>query len=234
MCGISGMIDFQQDLRKQSAVMKTMQKTLNRRGPDQNGMYLQEHAALMHTRLAVIDPENGKQPMQFTDGKEIYMIIYNGELYNTAEIRQELQRKGYSFRTHSDTEVVLQAYAAYGAECLQLFNGIFAFAIWEERKKKLFLARDRIGVKPLFYYETETGILFASEMKAILANPEIPHEIDMNGISQILLFGPGRTPGCGVFRNMKEIPPAHFAEYTQEKGLQVSGKLAIIILFERP
>ncbi len=222
MCGISGMIDFQQDLRKQSAVMKTMQKTLNRRGPDQNGMYLQEHAALMHTRLAVIDPENGKQPMQFTDGKEIYMIIYNGELYNTAEIRQELQRKGYSFRTHSDTEVVLQAYAAYGAECLQLFNGIFAFAIWEERKKKLFLARDRIGVKPLFYYETETGIVFASEMKAILANPEIPHEIDMNGISQILLFGPGRTPGCGVFRNMKEIPPAHFAEYTQEKGLQVS------------
>ncbi len=222
MCGIAGFVDWSQDLRHQYAAAELMQKAIRRRGPDQKGIYLTERAALIHTRLAVIDPENGRQPMQFTDGQEIYTIVYNGELYNTPEIRKQLEEKGCEFLTHADTEVLLKAYMIYGAECVKLFNGIFAFAVWEERKERLFLARDRIGVKPLFYFQTETGMLFGSELKAILAHPAVPHEIDREGISQILLFAPGRTPGCGVFRNMKEVLPAHCAYYTKENGLQIS------------
>ncbi len=222
MCGIAGMIDFSQDIRQQQKTAEQMQNTIIRRGPDQKGIFLTEHAGLIHTRLAVIDPENGKQPMQLTDGDERYTIIYNGELYNTQEIRKQLLAEGCEFVTHSDTEVLLRAYMLYREDCVKLCNGIFAFAVWEEKKQRLFLARDRIGVKPLFYYQTDTGLIFASELKAILAHPSVPHEMDMNGISQILLFGPGRTPGCGVFRNMKEILPAHCACYTREKGLEIS------------
>jgi len=216
------MIDFSQDIRQQQKTAEQMQNTIIRRGPDQKGIFLTEHAGLIHTRLAVIDPENGKQPMQLTDGDERYTIIYNGELYNTQEIRKQLLAEGCEFVTHSDTEVLLRAYMLYQEDCVKLCNGIFAFAVWEEKKQRLFLARDRIGVKPLFYYQTDTGLIFASELKAILAHPSVPHEMDMNGISQILLFGPGRTPGCGVFRNMKEILPAHCACYTREKGLEIS------------
>ena len=174
MCGIAGMIDYQEDLRKQKENAEKMQKAILRRGPDQKGIYLTEHAALVHTRLAVIDPENGRQPMTCRENQEIYTIIYNGELYNTEEIRQELKKKGYTFETHADTEVVLKAYVCWGEACVKQFNGIFAFAVWEEKKQRLFMARDRIGVKPLFYYETETGILFSSELKAILAHPAVP------------------------------------------------------------
>ena len=222
MCGIAGVIDFSQDIRNQRKIAEQMQNAIIRRGPDQKGMYLTEHAVMIHTRLAVIDPENGKQPMQFTDGCEIYTIIYNGELYNTQEIKKQLLDRGCEFVTDSDTEVLLKAYMLYGAECVKLCNGIFSFAVWEEKKQRLFLARDRIGVKPLFYYQTENSLIFGSELKAILAYPSVPHEIDINGISQILLFAPGRTSGCGVFRNMKEILPAHCAYYTREKGLEIS------------
>lgn len=220
MCGIAGMIDFTQDLRMQEQIFRTMQDTIIRRGPDQNGMHITEHEALLHTRLSVIDPENGRQPMQYSDGKETYTIIYNGELYNTSELRTQLEKQGCQFETHADTEVLLKAYAVYGAECVNLCNGIFAFAVWEQQKQRLFLARDRIGVKPLFYHLTDQHLVFGSELKAILKHPSVPHEIDRTGISQLLLFGPGRTPGCGVFRNMHEILPAHYAYYTQEQGLE--------------
>ena len=177
MCGIAGMIDFKEDLRSQGQTAEKMQRAIRRRGFDQKGIYLTEHAGLIHTRLAVIDPENGRQPMVFKEQSETYTIIYNGEIYNTSEVRQMLEKKGYIFQTHSDTEVILKAYACYGSECVKLLNGIFAFAVWEEQKERLFLARDRIGVKPLFYYETEQGIIFGSELKAILAHPAVPHEI---------------------------------------------------------
>ncbi len=220
MCGIAGVIDFQKVLYPQGSTLQAMQAAIGRRGPDQKGMLVTEHAALLHTRLAVIDPAGGRQPMQYTDGRETYTIVYNGELYNTPELRQGLQGLGYTFETHTDTEVLLKAYAAYGADCVGLCNGIFAFAVWEHRAKRLFLARDRMGVKPLFYYRTASGLLFGSELKAILAHPDVPHEIDLDGISQLLLFGPGRTPGCGVFRGMAELLPAHYAYCTEDEGLQ--------------
>lgn len=218
MCGIAGEIAFREDLYSRSHVFKCMQDSIGRRGPDQKGMMVTEHCALIHTRLSVIDPASGRQPMQYTDGQEMYTIIYNGELYNTAELRRDLLCRGYAFQTHSDTEVLLKAYVEFGEECLQLCNGIFAFAVWEHQKQRLFLARDRIGVKPLFFHLTEEHLIFGSELKAILTHPDVPHEIDMNGISQLLLFGPGRTAGCGVFRGMRELPAGCCAYYSEKEG----------------
>ncbi len=221
MCGIAGVIAFQETLHEQGRLFEKMQSSIIRRGPDQKGLLITDHAALIHTRLSVIDPASGRQPMQYTDGTETYTIIYNGELYNTAELRQMLREKGYTFATHADTEVLLKAYAAFGEDCVDLCNGIFAFAVWEHKRERLFLARDRIGVKPLFYHLTPERLVFGSELKAILAHPSVPHEIDMNGISQLLLFGPGRTPGCGVFRGMEELKAGHCAYYTAEQGLKM-------------
>ena len=184
-----------------------MMGTMHHRGPDGNGIYRSDGATLLHSRLAVIDPAGGKQPMTLQWGGEHYTLVYNGELYNTAELRRELEGLGHLFVGHSDTEVVLHAYAEYGEGCLDRFNGIFAFAVWEEKKKRLFLARDRIGVKPLFYRLHQQGILFASEMKTILCYPGIRAELDREGAAQLILLGPGRLPGSGVFRNIYEIEP---------------------------
>ena len=145
--------------------------------------------------------------MELLVGGERYVLVYNGELYNTEELRRELSNAGHIFEGHSDTEVVLHAYAQWGAGCVERFNGIFAFAVWEAQKRKLFLARDRIGVKPLFYMEHGGGLLFASEMKTILAYPGVRHQLDEEGAAELLLMGPGRTPGCGVFHGMKEVEP---------------------------
>lgn len=215
MCGITGMIHMQQDLRKQEALLRQMQSTLNRRGPDQEGIFLSEHCALAHTRLAVIDVAHGRQPMETTVDGETYTIVYNGELYNTPELRSQLEREGVQFRTNCDTEVILQSYANWGPHCVEQFNGIFAFAIWEHTAARLFLARDRIGVKPLFYAEIPGGLVFGSEIKALLKHPEVPHEIDKTGIAELLLMGPGRTPGYGVFRTVREVKPAHCGYYIQ-------------------
>ena len=146
-------------------------------------------------------------------GTERYVLVYNGELYNTAELRQELERWGHHFLGHSDTEVVLHAYARWGEKCVERFNGIFAMAVWEERSRKLFLARDRIGVKPLFYKLHGGGVLFASEIKTILQYPTVQSELDGEGVAQVLMLGPGRIPGSGVFRGILELEPGCRACY---------------------
>lgn len=211
MCGIAGQISFNRDMRSMRDVMEKMGQTLAPRGPDAKGIFADENACLVHRRLAVIDPENGAQPMTYG----AYTLVYNGELYNTEEIRKKLIEKGYDFIGHSDTEVVLKAYAAFGEKCLDLFNGIFAFAVWNSREKRLFLARDRIGVKPLFYSLTKSGIVFASEIKALLAHPEIKPVVDSKGIAEIMLIGPARVVGSGVFRDINDLPPAFCAEFTE-------------------
>ena len=213
MCGITGMIHLEQDLRQQEALLRRMQDTLRRRGPDQEGIFLSPRCAMAHTRLAVIDVERGRQPMEITAGGETYTIVYNGELYNTPELRAQLEQEGVVFQTHCDTEVVLQSYAHWGPRCVEQCNGIFAFAIWEHSAQRLFLARDRIGVKPLFYAEIPGGLVFGSEIKALLQHPDVPHEIDEKGAAELLLMGPGRTPGYGVFRTVREVKPAHCGYY---------------------
>jgi len=216
MCAIAGFAD----LKTTDEIRNGMLRTMQRRGPDGSGSYTAENCTLLHTRLAIIDPEGGAQPMELELRGECFHLVYNGELYNTEEIRYLLLKEGHSFLGHSDTEVVLHAYAQWGAQCVERLNGIFAFAVWETRKKRLFLARDRIGVKPLFYKLHQGGIIFASEMKTILAYPGVKARLDREGAWEILLMGPGRTPGCGVFRDILEVKPG-FCGYYEAGNLKL-------------
>ena len=209
MCAIAGIIGLPADEKTLGAMLQSM----HRRGPDAEGIYETAEAIVLHSRLIIRDPEGGKQPMHLTWAGEKYTIVYNGELYNTEEIRKELEEAGHTFLGYSDTEVVLHAYAQFGEGCLSRFNGIFAFGIWEEKRKRLFLARDRIGVKPLFYMRHSGGLLFASEMKTILEYPTVQARLDEQGAAQLILLGPGRLPGSGVFRDMAEIEPGCCAFY---------------------
>lgn len=203
MCGIGGLVG----LYSNDIICDAMLRTMHRRGPDGRGVYADGPCTLLHSRLAIIDPEGGKQPMVLRPGESGLCIVYNGELYNTEEVRYELIKHGHRFRGHSDTEVVLHSYAQWGDACVDKFNGIFAFAVWEEASGKLFLARDRIGVKPLFYKLHEGGIIFASEIKTILEYPTVKPLLDEQGAAEIILMGPGRTPGCGIFRDIRELEP---------------------------
>lgn len=209
MCAIAGFIGKKGAMLQRSGLEK-MLGSMCRRGPDSNGVKVFEEATLLHSRLAVIDIEKGGQPMTFGE----YTVVYNGELYNTAEIRNGLKSKGVIFETESDTEVVLKAYIHLGEKCLDVFNGIFAFAVWNEEEKKLFVARDRMGVKPFFYSFTEQGFLFASEIKTILASGLVRPVIDREGVADLLLIAPGRTPGTAVFRDIKELRPGFCGTYS--------------------
>ena len=209
MCAISGCVG----LPIEETCMHTMLQTMARRGPDGRGIFRNADCTLLHTRLAIIDPTGGAQPMELLWGGEHYCITYNGELYNTEQLRKKLEKLGHAFATHSDTEVVLHSYAQWGPECLLKMNGIFAFGIWESRKRRMFLARDRIGVKPLFYSLSGKGLLFASEIKTILVHPSQRATLDAEGAAQILLLGPGRQPGSGVFRGIRELEPGCWATF---------------------
>ena len=213
MCAIAGILDLPIDIDKIAAMLATM----HRRGPDGKGYYQHHALTLLHTRLSIIDPSGGAQPMILDWGEERYVISYNGELYNTLEMRRELQMLGHSFYGHSDTEVLLHGYAQWKEGVLEKLNGIYAFAVLEEHKKQVFLARDRMGVKPLFYMQHMGGLLFASEIKTILSYPGVKAELDSEGIGEILLLGPGRTPGSGVFRGIRELEPGCCGYYRQGK-----------------
>lgn len=221
MCGIAGQIDFDGSCRKWEPAYGAMQASLRRRGPDQEGLWLTPQAALIHTRLCVVDIARGTQPMVLRQGGRELALVYNGELYNTEELRGELLALGHRFQGHSDTEVLLHSYAQWGADCVEKFNGIFAFAVWDAGSQRLFLARDRIGVKPLFYALPQGGgLLFASEIKALLAHPLVPAQADGQTVAEVMLLGPGRTPGCGVFRGVLEVPPACCGFYDRD-GLRL-------------
>ena len=213
MCGIAGWIDWERNLAEEQHTLSAMVKTMEARGPDASGTYIRNHVALGHRRLSVVDPENGAQPMTRKRGKRTFTITYNGELYNTPELRQELESRGYLFTTNCDTEVLLTAYMEWGPACTEKLNGIFAFGVWDEENQELFLARDRIGVKPLFYSVRRSGLLFGSEIKALLANPLIKPEVDAEGLAEILFIGPARTPGHGVFKGIRELKPGHCLVY---------------------
>ncbi len=183
------------------------------RGPDGKGAFIKPYTALIHRRLSVIDPEKGKQPMQF--GK--YTIVYNGEIYNTEELRNELKALGYEFKTHCDTEVILKAYHKWKEKACEKLNGIFAFAVWDDEEKELFLCRDRIGVKPLYYSEKDGIFAFASRIKTLLLVPEITSAVDQNGLNEIFMLGPAKTIGSAVFKDINELPPASYMIYSNEK-----------------
>lgn len=213
MCGIAGQVSFTKDLLSMKDCFCRMSETLKNRGPDGNGEYFSSEATLIHRRLAVVDIENGAQPMIYNRENEKYIIIYNGELYNTEEIRAELINKGETFIGHSDTEVLLKAFVHFGQYAVNKLNGIYSFAVWQCNKKELFFARDRLGVKPFFYTENKDGFIFGSEIKTLLAHNDINTEIDINSLAEIMLIGPGRTPGCGVFKNISELKPGYCGTY---------------------
>lgn len=221
MCGITGFVDWEKNLETQRQVLEAMVEKLTARGPDASGFYIKPRVALGHRRLSVMDPANGAQPMLRQRGDDTYVVTYNGELYNMPELRHELEVRGYGFRTNCDTEVLLTAYIEWGPACVERFNGIFAFAIWDEPKQQLFLARDRIGVKPLFYAVGANSFIFGSELKALLANPAVKPIIDGEGLAEIFMLGPARTPGHGVFRNVNELKPGHSLIY-DNNGVRIT------------
>ncbi len=209
MCGIVGWINLEENLTEKNIIIENMTNTLVNRGPDGFGVYSSENALLGHRRLIVVDPEGGSQPMTRKVADKTYTIVYNGELYNTEELRKKLLDKGYEFQSYSDTEVLLVSYIAWGKDCVEELNGIYAFGIWDEAEKQLFIARDRLGVKPLFYTEKGNNFIFASELKALLQHPMVDPIIDEEGIMEIFGLGPARSPGNAVFKDVYEIPPAH-------------------------
>lgn len=212
MCGIAGILSQSIDLREEKPLIKNISESLKMRGPDGSGEYVTRDTALIHRRLAVIDVERGAQPMRF--GK--YIIVYNGELYNTAEVRDMLKASGYEFESHCDTEVVLKAFDKWQEESVKKLNGIFAYAIYDEKDKKLFVARDRIGVKPLYYCDKNGELAFASRISSLLLVPFVAPVVDENGLNEIFMLGPAKTIGNGVFKDISELPPAHYM--TAEKG----------------
>lgn len=209
MCGIAGLVNFKDNIIDNEYILKKMIKTLNKRGPDSEGTYISENVLFGQRRLIVVDPEGGIQPMTKIIDDRKYTIIYNGELYNTEDIRDELKKYGYKFNSYSDTEVLLTSYIQWGEKCVNKLIGIFAFAVYDESKKEVFLARDQMGVKPLFYTVINDMILFASEIKSLLVHPNIKAEVDREGLTEIFGLGPAVIPGSGVFKNIKEVAPAN-------------------------
>ena len=215
MCGIVGFVNFKKEFSNKKNIINNMLQTLSKRGPDEEGIYINKNVSFGHKRLIVIDPEGGKQPMieRFSQGE--YVLIYNGQIYNTKELRKTLSENGFSFRGHSDTEVLLKSFIYYGKDVVNHLNGIFAFAVWNTKTKELFLARDHFGVKPLYYTFFDDGIIFASELKAIFNYPNFEKIVDIQGISELFGIGPSHTPGITIYKNIFELKPANFAIYNQ-------------------
>lgn len=220
MCGIVGIWDFRPGNKISEDLIKSMRDALTNRGPDDAGIYIDErhNLALGHRRLSVIDLScRGHQPMPNDD--ESLEIIYNGEVYNYKEIRKELIIKGYKFKSNSDTEVVLKAYEEWGTEAVHKFRGMFAFAIWDQKKEKLFLFRDRAGVKPLYYFFKNNLFIFASELKAFYKHPYFRKELNFDGLALFLQFGYIPTPHT-IFKDTYKLKPGHYLQINKNGNLK--------------
>ncbi len=220
MCGIAGFCNFHENYTAKTpecyGILNRMKDKIKRRGPDDNGLYLTEHAGLAHARLSIIDLANGRQPMSKVIGNKMYTIIYNGELYNTAELKTDLERKGWEFRTTSDTEVILLGIIEYGNEFVKQLNGIFAFAIWDDSQQTISIFRDRLGIKPLFYTIVNETLVFGSELKVLFEYPDCKPVVDKQGLCEIFGLGPAKTYGSGVFKNCFEVLPGYYNVYTKD------------------
>ena len=210
MCGITGFVNFKENIKENIGTLKAMTDTLIHRGPNAEGTYISNNIMFGHRRLIVVDPEGGKQPMKkVVNGKE-YVLVYNGELYNTEDLRKELINDGYIFEGYSDTEVLLTSYIRWGLDCVKKFNGIFAFAIYDEKEKRVVLARDVMGVKPLFYTMKNGTFIFGSEIKALFKHPYVEPVVDKDGLTELFALGPAVIPGTTVYKNIEEVKPAQY------------------------
>lgn len=214
MCGIAGFYHPEKNWNDNASfykdILSSMTKVLGRRGPNDTGTYLSGHFGLAHTRLAIIDLVTGHQPISFLRNGRRLHIIYNGELYNSRELRRDLLNLGYAFETTSDAEIALLGFAEYGADYVKRLNGVFAFAIADETENALYLFRDKLGVKPLFYSTEENETVFSSELKGIFAHPQKKRRVSRQGLNEIFSLGPAKTPGVGVFIGIEEVLPGHY------------------------
>lgn len=214
MCGIAGFINFDGHNRSESlGLLQRMANVLQHRGPDEEGFYVDDHAALSHRRLSIIDLSGGQQPMAALDGQ--VQIVFNGEIYNFLEIRRELEAKNYRFNTRCDTEVILLAYLEWGEHCVAKLNGMFAFAIWDSRQQQLFLARDRVGKKPLYYYHHGTQFAFASELKALRAGDFCPDELNLESLDCYFSFGYIPAPKT-IYKAVKKLSAARYLKISEK------------------
>ena len=205
MCGIAGSLIFGAE-RTNADNVERMVRTLGHRGPDDMSLFVDGDVVLGHTRLSIVDVEHGLQPMSDID--ERFWITFNGEIFNYVELREELIALGHRFATRSDTEVLLHLYQAFGADCVHRLNGQWAFAIWDSKRQRLFLSRDRMGVRPLFYTKTNDAFLFASEIKALFAHPAVARELDPQALDQFFTFWTALPPKT-MFKGVFELPPGH-------------------------
>ena len=207
MCGITGIVDLTAERPINEGLLATMNGLLSHRGPDGDGFHFEPGVGLGHRRLAIIDPEGGKQPVYNEDHSVV--VTYNGEIFNFQEVEVELVKRGHTFRTRCDTEVIVHAWEEWGVDCLARFNGMFAFALWDKRQKTLFMARDRLGVKPLYYAELADGrIVFGSELKTLLVHPDVPRRIDPLAVEEYFAFGYVPDPAT-IYQGVFKLPPAH-------------------------
>lgn len=215
MCGITGWIkiDNNSSQNHSEAVLHSMCEAMKHRGPDSEGLWLDETVALGMRRLSIIDLATGEQPV-YSEDKSV-VVVMNGELYNFREVRADLEKRGYKFITNTDTEILPHLYMEYGEAMLEHINGMFAFALWDKRKQKLMIARDKFGEKPLYYGVFDNKLLFASELKVLLANPAVKNEINLNSLRQFLSFDYVPAPNS-IFQGISKLPAAHFL--TVEKG----------------
>src|SRR5688572_7739388 len=204
MCGICGIFD--RSGRAEPALLNRMTVALRHRGPDGEGDFFDGEVGLGHRRLSIIDVAGGAQPIDNEDGR--LQIVFNGEIYNFVELRAELEAFGHRFKTRSDTEVIVHAYEQWGRDCVTRFNGMFAFAIWDSSRREVFLARDHLGIKPLYYVDLGTRVLFASEIKALLQDPACTREMDVEALAELFTFRYVPSPKT-LFKGIFKLPPGH-------------------------
>ncbi len=207
MCGIVGVLNLNDRPPTETTMLLQMLEMLRHRGPDGFGIYRDQHVGLGNARLSIIDLSSGDQPIGNEDGT--VWIVFNGEIFNYVELRPQLQARGHRFATQSDTEVIVHLYEDFGPDCLQYLNGQFAIALWDARQRQLFLARDRLGVRPLFFTVNDGRLIFGSEIKSLFAHPGIAAEIDPNALAQIFTFWSTLSPRT-IFQNIRDVPPGHY------------------------
>jgi len=213
MSGIGGIVGYGGNAHKAATVCESMLTALKKRGPDEHGTFISGEVCLLHTRTM----HQSQGPLRAVLGQKAYILVYDGELYNKEELTKELRTLGYRTNDNSDATVVLHGYMAWGESCLDRFLGMYAFAIWDE--ERLFMARDRLGLKPFYYAIGSHGFVFASDIKTLLCHPGVQPVIDHGSVAELMLLGPARTPGMAVFRDIRELRPAHWASYSKTQGL---------------
>ncbi|HNJ74160.1 MAG TPA: asparagine synthase (glutamine-hydrolyzing), partial [Pseudomonadales bacterium] len=219
MCGIAGIVDLTDRREPDRALLERMNQSQFHRGPDEGGYHLEAGVGLAHRRLSIIDLSAGQQPMHSADGERV--VVFNGEIYNFIEVRKKLQALGQQFRTHSDTEVILAGWAVWGEQCVDHFRGMFAFALWDRPRQTLFLARDRLGVKPLYYALIDGWLLFGSELKVLLCDPRLSRRLDPTAIEEYFALGYVPDPKC-ILSSVQKLPAGHTLCLQRGQGVPAS------------